>query len=160
VETAENSTQQPEAVKVAFNPFTVLSVTEIVALAGTYTKAWKSAHIVDTSLAMSEFGCSEEEACFYADLKGKAAGIIDRDTVRTIGDKIAGLVRGIGTPSREISLNLIKMDYESVKVELRAEVGKRVRESVLDVYETATGDRLLQILYTHLGVREKDWMRK
>ncbi len=144
---------------VTFNPFDKLSVVELVALTGRYTKAWRNAHSVDVALAQVEFSCSTEEACFYADLKSTASAIIDRDTISTVGDSIAGLVRGIGTAQKDVSLGLIKADYDTLKPELQNEVGKRVRDITNKTYESATASKLLQILYTHLGVREKDWMR-
>jgi len=150
---------QPTAVTVPFNPFTKLSIPEIVALTSRYNKAWKTARAVDIALAQTEFNCSVEEACFFADLKSTAVGIIDRETVSTMGDKLAQLVRGIGTASKEITLNLIKSDFETVKPELRNDVGRRIRDNVSKEYESATAAKLLSILYEHLGVREKDWMR-
>ena len=144
---------------VPFNPFTKLAIGELVALTGRYTKAWRVAHSVDVALAMAEFNCSVDEACFYADLKSTAVGIIDRETISSVGDHLAGLVRGIGTTSKEISLNLIKADFDTLKPELQNEVGKRIRDVTNKTYESATASKLLNILYAHLGVQEKNWMR-
>jgi len=144
---------------VPFNPFVKLQNSEVVALTSRYTKAWRSAHAVDIMLAQTEYGCSADEACFFAELKSDAIAIIDRETIGTVGDSIAGLVRGIGTAQREISLGLIKSEYDALKPELRNEVGKRVRDVTNKTYESATAAKLLSILYEHLNVREKDWMR-
>jgi len=160
--TAEKSTSvtaNAPAQTVPFNPFLKLSIQELVALTGRYTKQWRVAHSVDVALAMAEFSCTADEACFYADLKSTANGIIDRETITEVGDNLAGLVRGIGTANKEISLNLIKTDYDALKPELRNEVGKRVRDITNKTYESATAAKLLGILYAHLGVQEKDWMR-
>lgn len=151
--------EAPEVKAPAFNPFERLSINELVALTGRYTKAWRVAHSVDVALAMAEFNCSADEACFYADLKSTANGIIDRETVTMVGDSLAGLVAGIGTARKEISLNLIKTDFDALKPELRNEVGKRIRDITNKTYESATASKLLSILYQTLGVREKDWMR-
>jgi len=152
--------ESPESkVTVPFNPFMQLTIPELVALTSRYTKAWKVAHAVDIAVAQTEFTCSVEEACFFADLKSTANGIIDRETISSMGDRLASLVRGIGTASREITLNLIKSDFDSLKPELRNDVGRRIRDIVSREYESATATRLMTILYEHLGVREKDWMR-
>ena len=157
--TIQEAPPSVESMPSPFNPFTQLSINELVALTGRYTKQWRAAHSVDTALAMTEFGCSADEACFYADLKATAVSIIDRETITSVGDNIAGLVRGIGTAQRAVSLGLIKADYQAAKPELQNEIGKRVRDITNKTYESATAAKLLGILYTELGVREKDWMR-
>jgi hypothetical protein len=154
-----NEAIEATAQAVPFNPFTKLAITELVALTGRYTKTWRVAHSVDVALAMAEFNCSPDEACFYADLKSTANSIIDRETISTVGDHLAGLVRGIGTAAKEISLNLIKADFDALKPELQNEVGKRIRDVTNKTYESATASKLLSILYAHLGVQEKNWMR-
>ena len=163
LEQSKQSTQSTSAnstmPKAAFNPFNHLSITEIVALTGRYTKQWRTAHSVDVALAMAEFECTADEACFFADLKSTATAIIDRETISTVGDHLAGLVRGIGTASKDISLNLIKVDFDALKPELRNEVGKRIRDITYKTYEAATASKILSILYAHLGVQEKNWMR-
>lgn len=144
-----------EHLGIPFNPFSKLSVNELVALTGRYTKAWRNGHSVDVALAQVEFNCSTEEACFYADLKSTASAIIDRETISTVGDSIAGLVRGIGTAQKDVSLGLIKADYDALKPELQNEVGKRVRDITNKTYESSTATKLLGILYAHLSVRER-----
>lgn len=161
-ETIANNQNEAVAVTeqaVPFNPFNKLAIEELVALTGRYTKAWRVAHSVDIALAMAEFSCTADEACFYADLKSTANGIIDREVISTQGDHLAGLVRGIGTAQKEISLNLIKSDFDALKPELQNEVGKRIRDITNKTYESATASKLLGILYAHLGVQEKNWMR-
>lgn len=157
----EQPTEQPQtAVVVPFNPFQHLSAEAIAALANRYNKQWRGAHAVDIALAMTEFGCSENEAMFYADLKASAESILDAAEVTKAADYISNLLSGVAFPSSaEVTLGLIQTRYEALKPALRKTCGTRVRDKAHSKYQSETAKAILSKVYAILGVTEKDWMR-
>lgn len=152
-----NTSTQPKA---PFNPFAVLTVEELMALAGSYNKQWRQAHTLDIALAMTEHGCNENEAIFYASLKADAQSIMDRAAVNDTVDSITGLLRGVAFPKqRDVSLALIEGHYTGLKTELRKSAGIRIRDFAHKEWEQVTADSIMTPVYKHLGIMEKDWMR-
>lgn len=147
-------------VKAAFNPFVVLSGDEIAALAGSFNKQWRAANAVSVVLAMTEHGCSENDAVFVAWLKAEANAILDRQSVTNAVKFIDAQLTGVAFPaSTKVSLGLIETAYTALKTELRKTVGIRVRDAAQGRWQAVTANAVLDQVYEHLKITEKDWMR-
>jgi hypothetical protein len=144
---------------VPFNPFMFLSAEEIAECASKFNKQWKGSKSAAIALAVQEFGINDMEACFYVDLKSTATAKIDAKVVTTIAELLINLVPGTTTAAKEISFNLIKMNYEALKPELKTPVGIKVRDWAGTKYESGTAAEVLKPIYNHLGITEKAWMR-
>ena len=146
--------------QVAFNPFTTLSADQISALAGSFNKQWRDAHALDIALAQTEHGISENEAVFTAWLKAETDSIMDRLAVTSAVGYINNMLQGVAMPSSsEVSLGLIEGRYNELKVSLRKTVGVRVRDYATGKWTAVSSGGILDKVYKHLGITEKDWMR-
>jgi len=143
-----------------FNPFTALSTDELTALAGSFNKAWRDAHSMDIALAQTEFSISENDATFYAWIKSEAVNVLDRTTANTAAKFISNMLEGVAFPhSSATSLGLIAGKYNDLKVNLRKSVGIKVRDYACGRWANVTANAILEKVYLHLGITEKDWMR-
>jgi len=159
-ETTEQPSAATTAQVAAFNPFEKLSAEQVTALAGNFNKQWRAAHSLDVALAMTEYSISENDATFFAWLKSEAEAIIDRNTVSDTVKYITSMLNGVAFPnSCDVSLGLIEQRYGSLKVELRKTVGIRVRDYATGKWQSDTAKAIMEKVYNHLKVTEKDWMR-
>lgn len=157
----EQKTAPVEQVKPApFNPFLTLNSEELTALVSSFNKQWKASNALNIALAQTEHSCSENDAIFVAWLKSEASSVLDRNAVTDSVKFISNMLPGVAfTQSETVTLGLIEGSYSALKVELRKTVGIRVRDYALGKWTQSSAQAILEKVYKHLKISEKDWMR-
>lgn len=157
---APASSEQTEVKPAPFNPFAALTLEQLTELLGKFPKQWRESHTVELSNVQTEYGISDSEAIFLVWLQDEADSRILAKQVYKTAVKIIGLVDSIGGTQSKAALDMIAMAYNELPLSARPECGIKVRDAVKKNMVTAIAEAKLEVLYKHLGVTEKQWMRK
>lgn len=127
-------------------------------MAGRFTKAFRKQFEERIDEIQTEHSCSTDEACFAVYLQNDARAILTRERVRSASDEILDLLDEVIQKDAALALNSISDIYSNVPKASRVDVGKRVRSGALDTYTMKLANKMLEKVYEHLKVKEKEWM--
>lgn len=148
--------EQPE-VKVAFNPFALLSEAQVTALAGRFNKTWRTQNSTAITDITAMYGCSTSEASFAVFLMNDADGIITRNAIKNAAESIVNLLDEVLGKNGETALKAIDALYSSVDAVNRPDVGKLVRKQAAATYTLKIADLTIGKVCEYLKIKESEW---
>lgn len=148
------------AEKIPFNPFSILTIEQSIALVSRLNPVWMKEHGNNAATIVLEHNCSLGEATLAEWLRSLAEDHLEAKVLTGATDSSRKMLQQVSAGSMA-AIAFIVEDYARLKAESQSKFRISIRDEIMSRFHGETAERVFQKVSSAVGVPDVNlWMRK